>query len=181
VSEPVPADLLVLEGWSPSYTTTQVAQEFLTGKYQRVLVVKAVLNVPDKYESGRYGADYMANLLVQHGVPADRVTTILPTVVKKDRTYHSALAAREWLAQQKITVKSLNLATVGAHSRRSRLMYEKAFAGEVQIGIIPLDNLDYDPAHWWRTSEGFRDVMGEAIAYFYARFIFHAPDPATDK
>jgi hypothetical protein len=171
VNEPVPADLLVVEGWSPTYSMEQVAREFALGNYQRVLVVRAVLDSPNDYESGRYGGDYLANLLIQHGVPKDRLTTLYPLVVKKDRTYHSALAVKEWLAAQNVTVKSLD---VGPHARRSHLMYEKAFGGDVKIGIIALNNIDYDPAHWWRTSEGVRDMLGEGIAYMYARFLFHA-------
>jgi hypothetical protein len=31
---------------------------------------------------------------------------------------------------------------------------------------------DYDPGHWWRSSDGFREVIGEVIAYFYARSCF---------
>jgi hypothetical protein len=174
MNEPVPADLLVVEGWSPTYSMGQVAQEFLQGKYQRLLVVRAVLDLPNDYESGRYGGDYLANLLIQHGVPKDRLTTLYPLVVKKDRTYNSALAVKEWLAGQKITIKSLDVATLGPHARRSHLMYEKAFAGQAKIGIIALDNIDYDPAHWWRTSEGVREMLGESIAYMYARFLFHA-------
>ena len=154
VNEPVPADLLVMEGWAPNYTTKQAAQIFLAGKYQRLLVVRPILDLPDKYESGRYSGDYVAELLVTHGVPSDRVTTLLPPTVGKDRTYHSALAVKEWLAQQKMTVTALDVATLGPHARRSRLLYEKAFMNDVKIGIIPLDNIEYDPAHWWRTSEG---------------------------
>ena len=66
----------------------------------------------------------------------------------------------------------LDLATLGPHARRSRLLYEKAFGPQVKIGIVALVNREYDPAHWWRTSEGVREVIGEGIAYMYARFLF---------
>lgn len=35
-----------------------------------------------------------------------------------------------------------------------------------------MDSHEYDPRHWWRTSEGVRNVVGESIAYLYARFFF---------
>jgi hypothetical protein len=28
---------------------------------------------------------------------------------------------------------------------------------------------NFDPAHWWRSSAGVRTVIGEAIAYLYSR------------
>jgi len=38
--------------------------------------------------------------------------------------------------------------------------------------VIALRTGRYDPAHWWRSSEGIREVPFEAIAYLYARFLF---------
>jgi hypothetical protein len=174
VSEPFPSSVLIVEGWIPSFTMKQAAAEFQRGHYDHVVLLRPVLDLPDKFESGRFNADYMANLLIQYGVPKEKETTLEPIVVQKDRTYHSALAAREWLAQQHLDVKSINVATLGPHARRSRLLYEKAFDGNVQIGIIAFTNIEYDPAHWWRTSEGVREVIGEAIAYVYARVFFRA-------
>jgi len=62
--------------------------------------------------------------------------------------------------------------TLGPHARRSRLLFQKAFGKEVKVGVISVEDRDYDPAHWWRSSEGVREVLGEAIAYFYAKFFF---------
>jgi len=174
VNEPVPSDLMIVEGWAPTITMKQAAEIYKERNFKQVLVVRALVDVPDKYESGRYGSEYMANLLIQYGVPKEKLSSVFLTVVKRDRTYHSALAAKEWLAQQHIPVTSLDVVTVGPHARRSRLMYEKAFGSDVQIGIIPLENVEYDPSHWWRTSEGVRETIGETIAYVYARCLFRA-------
>ena len=54
------------------------------------------------------------------------------------------------------------------HARRSKMMFTKVFGKNVAIGIIALNDPLYDPKHWWRTSEGVREVLGEAIAYMYA-------------
>ena len=35
----------------------------------------------------------------------------------------------------------------------------------------------FDAAHWWRSSEGVREILGESIAYLYAKFIFHPALP----
>jgi hypothetical protein len=172
-NQPLPSGLLIVEGWSPSYTTKQIADVFRSGHFQKVLVLRPVGDSTNKYESGRFSGDYMVNLLVQRGVPQDCVSGIFPPIAGKDRTYHSALAAKRWLVQQGISFETIDVATLGPHARRSRLLFQKAFGRDTKVGIIPLDDLEYDPAHWWRASEGVREVVGEGIAYLYARILFH--------
>jgi hypothetical protein len=41
-----------------------------------------------------------------------------------------------------------------------------------------VQNPDYDPKHWWRYSEGVREILGETIAYMYAEFLFRPEKPA---
>jgi hypothetical protein len=78
-----------------------------------------------------------------------------------------------------MAVRSINIVTEGAHARRTRLLFEKAFRGEVSVGIIAVPNPDYDGAHWWRYSDGVREVVGEAIAYIYARLFFYPLESKT--
>jgi len=33
----------------------------------------------------------------------------------------------------------------------------------------------YDPARWWRSSEGVREVLFEGFAYVYAKCLFWPP------
>jgi hypothetical protein len=51
-------------------------------------------------------------------------------------------------------------------------MFEKAFGDSADVGIVALDDPQYDREHWWRSSDGVREVLGEVIAYIYARFYF---------
>jgi hypothetical protein len=67
----------------------------------------------------------------------------------------------------------VNLYSFGAHARRSRLLYQKALGRKIQVGVIAYPDYHYDPARWWAEGEGFRDVVGEGIAYLYARLLFH--------
>lgn len=170
-----PARLLVIEGWSPPATMKEVAAEFQSGKYEQAILVRPVLDVSDQYESGRYYGQWMSRLLVAKGIPDAKLTTLFPNVARKDRTYHSALAVKQWIAAQHLSLDALNVATDGPHARRSRLLYEKAFGPDVSIGIIAMQSPEYDRRHWWQTSEGVRDVIGETIAYIYARFFFWPP------
>jgi hypothetical protein len=165
--------LLVVEGWIPTHTLKGAAEEFRAGHYQRVLVVFGTADdLGNQYDSGRYNGDYVAKLLVQYGVPAESVQTLFYPLKPKDRTFQEAIAVKHWLAQQPDPVKAFDVLTLGPHARRSRLLFEKAFGNGFGIGVIALNNAAYDPRHWWRSSEGVREVIGESIAYVYARFFF---------
>lgn len=177
VSDGGQGEVMVVEGWIGSRRIDLASDAFKRGKYQCVVVVRDVYEDGDKWSSGRYTADYVAAGLVEHGVPTNVVHTLFCPVVRKDRTYHCALAVRQWLEQRQLLVKSIDVATLAVHSRRSRLLYEKAFGGEYTIGAIALEDPTYDPARWWRSSAGVREVIGEGIAYIYARCFFWPGQP----
>jgi hypothetical protein len=78
-----------------------------------------------------------------------------------------------------MAVHSLNIVTEGVHARRTRLLFQKAFGENAAIGIIAVPNPDYDPKQWWRYSEGVREVVGETVAYLYAKLLFHPSEPTS--
>jgi uncharacterized SAM-binding protein YcdF (DUF218 family) len=90
----------------------------------------------------------------------------------RDRTYCSAVALREWFREHNVAVQSLNVLTEDTHARRTRLLFKRALGKNVTVGIIAVPNPDYDPRHWWRYSEGVKDVVSESVAYLYAKFFF---------
>ena len=51
----------------------------------------------------------------------------------------------------------------------------------VIVGIIAAPNPDYNPAQWWHYSEGVREVVGESIAYVYARLFFYPSRLSADE
>jgi L,D-peptidoglycan transpeptidase YkuD (ErfK/YbiS/YcfS/YnhG family) len=42
-------------------------------------------------------------------------------------------------------------------------------------------NPDYNPKQWWRYSDGVREVIGESIAYIYAKFFFYPSASLADN
>ena len=95
----------------------------------------------------------------------DSVQPIPCWVERKDRTYNAALAVEQWFQENGVSVRSIDVMTLGPHARRSRLLFQKAFGKEVRVGVISVEDRDYDPDHWWASSQGVREVVGEAIAY----------------
>jgi hypothetical protein len=163
--------VLVIEGWTPPWGMIEVATEFRRGQYDHVLIVRPVLDESTEYDLAWSSADFAAAALAKNGVPATQITKLFTLVVKKDRTYHAALTVKEWLGTNGVAIKGINVATIGPHARRSGLLYRKAIP-ELPIGTISLKPRAYDPDRWWRYSEGFRETVGELIAYVYARFFF---------
>src|SRR5437868_14466756 len=92
----------------------------------------------------------------------------------RERTYSTAIALRDWF-RDNTPVHTINLVTEGAHARRTRLLYQKAVGRNVTVAIIAVSNADYNPKQWWRYSDGVREVIGESIAYIYAKFFFIRP------
>ena len=165
VTQPVHSEFLVVEGWIDSYIMNQVACRFKDGHYRKLFLVRG-------FETDDYKIERSRERLIRHGVEPDSIVIVVSPTVQKDRTYHQALAVRDWLTENGIALNSLDVVTVGPHARRSRLMFEKAFGKSVNVGIFALNDIGYDAQHWWRSSEGVREVLGEIIAYVYARFYF---------
>jgi uncharacterized SAM-binding protein YcdF (DUF218 family) len=172
------ASVLVVEGWIHEYAIRSAVEEFKTGRYKRILTTGGPVS-----GLGRYVNDYQtsasvgAGLLRKAGVPDEFVQMVPSHVISRDRTYSSAVALRVWFRERNQPVRGLNVLTEDAHARRTRLLFEKAFGDTAAIGIVAVPNPDYDPKHWWRYSEGVREVLGESIAYLYARLFFHPSDP----
>ena len=175
VSEPGGGEYLVVEAWMPAYTYQVAAELWNTGRYRRVIAVRAV---PDDALPGAGVTDYSAvGSLVRAGVPREVIVDAAGAGIQKDRTFHSAMNLRHWLESANITTASVDVLTLGPHARRSRLLFRKALGERFEVGVIAVADRRFDANHWWRTSEGVRSVLGEFIAYLYARFFFDAQNP----
>jgi hypothetical protein len=54
------------------------------------------------------------------------------------------------------------------------MLYKEAIGEEIPVGIIAFEDREYDPKRWWKTSSGVRTVLGETIAYIYAKLLFNS-------
>ena len=116
----------------------------------------------------------MEKQTISFRLESDKVAALdaLAGSMDRDRTYGSALALKAWFYEHGLKVQRINVVTESAHARRTRLMFEAALGPDVTVGIIAVRNPDYDPDHWWHYSEGVREVLGESLAYLYARLLF---------
>ena len=165
--------ILVVEGWIHEYAIRAAVTEFQNGGYEKIFTTGGPVAGSDGATNDfNTAASVGAERLVQAGAAAGQVQMVPSHVVGRDRTYSSALALREWFRANHLTVPGINVLTEDAHARRTRLLFQEALGREVTVGIVAVANPDYDPARWWRYSEGVREVLGESIAYVYARIFF---------
>jgi uncharacterized SAM-binding protein YcdF (DUF218 family) len=182
VTHRVNTNVLVVEGAMQRYVIRGGAEEFKNGSYERIITTGG----PSVGEGG-YTNDYntsasvSAEMLKKFGVPDDLVQMAPSRVIARERTYSSAVALRDWFREHNTPVHSINVVTDGPHARRTRLLYQKAFGKNVAVGIIAVSNPDYNPTQWWHYSDGVREVIGESIAYIYARFFFYPSLSSSDK
>lgn len=165
-------EYLVIEGWVPNYALEQGIREFRSGHYRGILTTGCEILNGVNVEPGDNHAKYAADRLKWLGFAPARVEAVPAEGRHRNRTYLSAVALREWFTERDIPVKAIDVLTVGAHARRSRLLYDKAFRGRVAVGSIAVTDREYDPVQWWKSSEGVREVVGEGLAYLYARIFF---------
>lgn len=169
----VGGDYLVIEGWIPDYALEEGLREFREHPYRGVLTVGCQMTEGIDIDPGDNYAEAAAKRLERLGLDPVKVQAVPSDEVSRNRTYLSAVALRDWFEKQAIPVKAIDVVTLGTHARRSRLLVDKAFHGTIAVGVIAVVDREYDPSRWWESSEGVREVIGESIAYLYARLLFH--------
>lgn len=170
----VDAKILVIDAWLDDEEFNQAVEVFKKGNYSHVLVPGGVMERSLFFPGMKSVGQVSAVVLMYKGMPYDKITPLLVKKVKKDRTYQSALTVKQWMKKHNVNA-NVNLFTSSAHARRSWMLYKKAFNHEVEVGVINSQPTKYDTDKWWKTSNGFRTVISEFVAYLYARLFFH-PD-----
>jgi uncharacterized SAM-binding protein YcdF (DUF218 family) len=171
-NDPITGGQLVVEGWMPDYAMEAVIQEYKQHSYQKVYVTGGPLETGTYLTAYQTYAQLGAETLMKLGLESNAVQAVPAPKVRQDRTYASALILKQLLLANGIKPEKIHLISEGPHARRSRLLFQKAMGPEVLVGVTSLPSKEYDPHHWWRYSAGVRSVIGETLAYLYARFLF---------
>lgn len=171
INDPVQANVLVVEGWAwESPAMKKAADEFNRGKYDVVLTVGVLPGAQESESIQEDFAELSAEELIRFGVDAQAIQALAIPYVDRHRTYASALAVKHWLAGSKIDVVGINVVTLGAHARKSLVLFKRAFGERVPIGVIAGAENAYDPERWWLSVSGIYTVLRKAIGYLYAEW-----------
>jgi len=165
--------ILVVEGWTSEAGVSAAVEEFRSGQYDQLITTGGPVEGFGSTASVRDTLAFRsADLIRGAGVPAGKIQVVPAFFVGRDRTYNSAVALRHWLQMHEPDVRCFNVLTRGPHARRTWLLFQEAFGHDIKVGIVSAVNHDYDARRWWRYSEGVREILGESIAYLYAKFLF---------
>jgi len=167
-NRPVKTDVLVVEGWLPDYALEESMEIFKRGNYKKIVTTGGPLSVGSYLKEYRDLAHLSQATLLALGMKENEVVAVPAPEVYRDRTFHSALAVKEWMLKNDMQINKMNLVSLGPHARRSTNHFQEVFESEVEIGSIAIESRDYDSDRWYASSEGVRSTLNEAIAYVYA-------------
>ena len=176
MNERVSGGVLVVEGWVPDTILNAAIREFRNNHYDRLYVTGLPVTQGAPLSEYKNYAHIGAASLIKLGLQTNEVQAVPTGRIRRDRTYAMALSLKHWLREHGLAPAKVTVMTGGPHARRSRLMFEKALGKGVTVGVISVPPDGYDEAHWWHYSEGVRGIIGETLAYLYARFLFWPPD-----
>lgn len=161
-------EIIIIEGWLADAELAEAAKTVQSGQ------VVVTTGGPIKFGAGllkeKNYAEVTADRLRLLGIEEERILCVPAPDVQIDRTYASALAARQALEQRGLLGKPCNIYSMGVHGRRSLYLYKRAFGADYPIGMISLETQEVDLRHWWRSSLAFKQVLSELFSWFYTLF-----------
>lgn len=175
LNQPVGRGLLVVEGWMPEYALTKAVELHKENVYEHIVTTGMTIPEGSILESYGTAADLCKTRLMLLGLPDDAVTAIPSPIINRDRTYAMGLSVRDWLNAHQgegHAYKALDVLTLDIHSRRSRMMYQVAVGADIEVGVISIDNKEYDHSRWWASSYGVKGMISESLSYLYTVLIF---------
>jgi DUF218 domain. len=172
LNKPVETKVLVVEGWLPDYAIIYAMQQFKKGNYTKLITTGGPLEKGEYLSELKTYAQLSAGTYRKLGMDSNAIVAVPTREVGKNRTYAAACDVKRWIDTSGLSIHSINLVSQGAHSRRSWLLYQRAFGEKIKVGIICSPDNGYDAEKWWISSKGFRAVTDEIVAYVYAKFIF---------
>lgn len=164
---------MVIEGWIHDFALDDAVRMYRNGKYSKIICTGVPIETGSYIQQFKSYPEMTAARLLKLGIPKDEIIVTVADDSTKDRTYQAAVALREGIMAYNIEDTNLHLVTVGPHGRRSRMLFQKALGPDYHIGVTSLDESTYDSKDWYTCSEGVRSVIGEFIAYTYAKLFFH--------
>jgi hypothetical protein len=168
---PIVTDVLVVEGWLPDYAIEAAMAEFKLSEYKVLITVGAPMPRGAYLSEYNTFAELAAATLVALGFDPAQLQVVPTTSVLEGRTHNAAMALKQhFIDSGELPIASMNVFTLGPHGRRTQRVFSQVFPAPTQVGIISTEILAYDQSSWWRSSEGVRTIIGEAMAYLFQRW-----------
>lgn len=175
------SSIWAVEGWMSDASLRQVAADPDLRGATAIFVIGGELDKGSVLLGHQTLARAGALTLVKLGLDPRRVYVVNSPEVPRDRTLTLMLALRACLQRHAPSGGDLMLASPGPHARRSRMVLARVLADSWRVHVRSIEASNYEADAWWRTSQGFRDVIGELIAYLHAVVLVHPPRIAPES
>jgi hypothetical protein len=172
-NHPLPSvEIVIIEGWLADAELKEAAKAIHPG--QIIVTTGGPITFGQKILQYDNYATLATARLIALGIPAENIITAPAPDTQRDRTYVSAQAARRKLEELGLFGKSANIYTVGAHARRSYLLFRVVFGKNYPLGVISVMPPGYHLEQWYTCSAGFKHVVMELISWLYAQLFLIA-------
>ena len=162
---PVPAEVLVVEGWMSDDLLLQAAGWAESNGVAVLVATGGPVELGSYLTQWKTYAEMTKARMAKLGLGERFELAAVPAEkVRRGRTRESARALRAAMGAE---LGAFNLASEGPHARRSWRAFRDEFAGQAEVGSVALAPTGYDDGDWWKCSDGARSVISEAIAYAY--------------
>jgi len=74
---------------------------------------------------------------------------------------------KEWYLKSPYKGKSVNIISLGPHTRRTWMIYKKVMGKNTDVGIILVNSVNYDISNWWKSLAGIKATVDETASYVY--------------
>ena len=177
ISAPVPADVLVVEGWISEPAVRAAVAEFQTGHYRCVVAVGGWTAPAVTPSLGLTYAQHVASELLRTGCPSNSLLVAQPSPHETNRTFEQARSARRMLRDQHIVPTGINVFTSGPHARRSRLVFRKVFGPNFPVGVICSRAEMPEQVRWWQNSVRGKELIEEMLGWLGELWTRRPPEP----
>jgi uncharacterized SAM-binding protein YcdF (DUF218 family) len=160
-----PPGSVIIEGWLSDDTLDPLAEHPALRNATHIYCTGGPFELGRILSEHTTFADLTQARLIALGIESNRVSAIPAGRTRRDRTWVSARTLREHLrAQDQPPAAPVWLISQGVHARRSRRLFRHALRGvtDVEVWALPPDR--FDRTDWWKSSEGFKSVLGELVA-----------------
>ena len=166
LTDRLPAEVLVVEGWIGRNGVRAAATEFEQRGYEYIVTSGGPAS--ESWEENPLSYAEMADReLIRSGIPKERIIVAPSKSTQTRRTYESALAVSDALQRRNIKPKAFNIFTLGSHARRSRLVFAKVEGSLTKVGVVAWTPTDIGSDPWWRSSERTKDLITETVGYAF--------------
>lgn len=169
ISVPVDGDILVVEGWIwKSSAMKEAMEESKRGHYKWLVTVGGPVWDDARAPDQKSSAELAARRLRELGVDENLIVVLPVPNMTSHRTYASALMVRNWLTRSKTETTGLNVFTIGAHARKSLVLFKRALGPGIHVGVIAGTEDTYNPSRWWLSAKGIYVIIRKTLGYLYA-------------